>query len=555
MPNGSSLDYVVQRDLPRAGGHRVGVQKQSWNGNLYLGGQLGGFYAPIGTDTQADITGWKAITDSGGPFDANTDAQRMTDELTRNHSALYIDDSVQPAPALLANGWNDDLFPVDESLRYYNKVRARWPNAPITMFHLDFGHSPRAGSVSTADATALNNAINAWMDYYVKGVGPEPTDARGGVDILTSKCPVSGAGTRYHAPSWPQLAPGEIRLDTTGTQTIPRPAPRRRTRSRSGDVCTTTGSADNASAATYKVPAATSAYTLAGSPTIVAKLTTTGANDMVAARLYDVDGATQRLIARGVQRPLGVGAGPTQQVFQLHPQAWTVQPGHVLKLELLAQDSPYLRTSSRPRRSSGPVYRPAAAAPRPSTRRGIRPWATDVAVSVPLAPKICCQPGCLDRLSQPRCLFCPAAPSSAAFFRERAPVPATALAEPFIGPAHVRRLSSPAVPHGLHRGPRPPNVISTVPGDATLYRGPPTPARTPATWSSALRHAAALQDRRTPARSEAFSAPLSRLLTYWRRRETPRSPSTSRRPSARMTPAYGSYAKTLTFTSCRRTSP
>ena len=46
-----------------------------------------------------------------------------------------------------------------------------------------------------------------------------------------------------------------------------------------------------------------------------------------------------------MQRPLGVGAGPTEQVFQLHPQAWTVQPGHELKLELLAQDSPYLRTS------------------------------------------------------------------------------------------------------------------------------------------------------------------------------------------------------------------
>jgi hypothetical protein len=90
----------------------------------------------------------------------------------------------------------------------------------------------------------------------------------------------------------------------------------------------------------------TSAYTLAGSPTIVATLDTKGANDMVAARLYDVDGATQRLIARGVQRPLNPGGGPTRQVFQLHPQAWTVQPGHVLKLELLAQDSPYLRTSS-----------------------------------------------------------------------------------------------------------------------------------------------------------------------------------------------------------------
>jgi len=65
------------------------------------------------------------------------------------------------------------------------------------------------------------------------------------------------------------------------------------------------------------------------------------ANDMVAARLYDSDGATQRLIARGVVRPL---AG--RQVFQLHPQAWTVQPGHVLKLELLAQDAQYLRTAT-----------------------------------------------------------------------------------------------------------------------------------------------------------------------------------------------------------------
>jgi hypothetical protein len=297
-------------------------------------------------DPAADITGWKALTDSGGPFDANPAAAAMVNELTANHSAYSIDDSIAPAPALLANGWNDDLFPVDESLRYYNKVRARYPNAPISMFHLDFGHSPRAGAISSADRAALTAAENAWLDYYVKGVGAEPLDARGGVDILTSKCPVNTAGTRYHAESWARLAPGEIRLDGGAAQTIAAPGVAPSNAFTSGDVCTTTASADNASAATYRVPAATSAYTLAGAPTIVAKLNVTGANDMVVARLYDVDGATQRLIARGVQRPLGVGAGPTEQVFQLHPQAWTVQPGHVLKLELLAQDAPYLRTAS-----------------------------------------------------------------------------------------------------------------------------------------------------------------------------------------------------------------
>jgi hypothetical protein len=342
-PNGSTLDYVAN-DAYLSGGHRVGVQKQLWNTTLYGAGALLGYYAPLGSDPQADIMGWKALTDTGGPYDGNPAATAMVNELTANHSAYYIDDSVPPAPALISNGWNDDLFPVDEAIRYYNKVRAKYPNAPISMFHLDFGHNPRAGTASAADRAALAAAENAWLDYYVKGVGSEPADARGGVDILTSKCPVSGAGARYHAPTWAQLAPGELRLDSAGAQTITAPGTAPSNPFTSGDVCTTASSADNASAATYTLPAATAPYTLAGAPTIIATLDDPGANDMVAARLYDVDGTTERLIARGVQRPLNPGGGPTKQVFQLHPQAWTVQPGHVLKLELLAQDSPYLRT-------------------------------------------------------------------------------------------------------------------------------------------------------------------------------------------------------------------
>ena len=341
QPNGSTLDYVA--DAPYlGGGHRFGIQKQAWNAGLYQGGLAAGTYSPPGTDPSADIMGWKALTDTGGPFDGNPAAAAMVSELTANHSAYYIDDSVPPAPALLANGFNDDLFPVSESVRYYNKVRAKHPGAAISMFHLDSGHSPRSGATSAPDAAALAAAETAWLDHYVRGVGPQP---EGGVDILTSKCPVNSAGTRYHAPSWALLAPGEIRLDGAAPQTIGAPGTPPSNPFVSGDICTTTSSADTASAASYRVPAATTAYTLAGSPTIIAKLTVNGANDMVAARLYDVDGANQRLIARGVQRPLGVGAGPTEQVFQLHPQAWTVQPGHELKLELLAQDSPYLRTS------------------------------------------------------------------------------------------------------------------------------------------------------------------------------------------------------------------
>ncbi len=47
-------------------------------------------------------------------------------------------------------------------------------------------------------------------------------------------------------------------------------------------------------------------------------------------------------MARGLYR---VTAG-RPQVFQLHPGAWHFAAGHIPKLELLGQDSPYARTSN-----------------------------------------------------------------------------------------------------------------------------------------------------------------------------------------------------------------
>ena len=65
-------------------------------------------------------------------------------------------------------------------------------------------------------------------------------------------------------------------------------------------------------------------------------------------------------------RPLNVGEGFTKQTFQLHPQAWKVEAGHVLKLELLTADSTYLRNSSSPH--SVQVRRTSNCACRPSIR-------------------------------------------------------------------------------------------------------------------------------------------------------------------------------------------
>src|SRR3954452_15084508 len=348
MPNGSNLDYVADSPyLGPLGDHRFGIQKQKWNTDLYNGGAAAGLYAASAlNDPTANVTNWKGLNDTGGPYDGAPLAIEQMNELP-NHGPYGTNMDEPPAPALLSSGWNDDLFPVDETVRYYNKVRSRFPSAPIKMFDLDFGHNPRAATIAAADASRLGAAENEWFAKYVMGTGPTPTAATGGVDILTSKCAgtATTAGDQFTADDWASLAPGEVRLQDDAAKQILAPGTAPTTAFTSGNVCTRQAAGDNASAATYKLPAATgTGFTIAGSPTIIAAFDTVGANDMVAARLYSVapDG-TQQLISRGLYRPLAVGQGPTRQVWQLHPQAIKIPAGNVVKLELLTQDSPYAR--------------------------------------------------------------------------------------------------------------------------------------------------------------------------------------------------------------------
>jgi Ca2+-binding RTX toxin-like protein len=84
---------------------------------------------------------------------------------------------------------------------------------------------------------------------------------------------------------------------------------------------------------------------------VIARLGVEGRADeqQIAARLWDVapDGGPQTLVARGLYRPTGDG----DQVFELHANGWRFEPGHVAKLELLPNDTPYGRVSN----GQGPV--------------------------------------------------------------------------------------------------------------------------------------------------------------------------------------------------------
>ncbi len=171
---------------------------------------------------------WHNFNITGGPYNGQPLEEQQEEQLP-NHGAYYTNLSESPSPAIMENGWNDDLFPVDQTVDYYNKVRAAYPNQAMKLFYFDLGHNPRsATTVSTGDATKFQNAQNEWFKYYVKGEGPEPVGAHGSVTAITSFCPqtAGGSGHEYKARqlgeprtgrNQPRAAPAEQTIQAPGT--------------------------------------------------------------------------------------------------------------------------------------------------------------------------------------------------------------------------------------------------------------------------------------------------------------------------------------------------
>ena len=326
---------------------RTGVLKSSWENGSTTRACRSSTRRRASTRTPTCATGTSrsttvspTTTASGNPLAAAAD---IRDELTTHHSSYYIDHSQAPAPMLISNGWTDDLFPADEAIRFYNRTRTEYPSADISLFFGSFGHQR---GQNKADALAARSAQElAWFDYYVRGVGAVPFH---GVTTLHADLPERGCVGRpvlgRHAG--PQLAPGEIRFESAAPQTILPTAGSTAIAApfdpiTGAGACATSSATDQADTATYRMdPVPTGGFTLLGSPTVVADITSPGSDSQIAARLLDVDTGTntQTLVARGLWRP-AITAGPERQVFQLHPNGYRFADGHVVKLELLPKDS------------------------------------------------------------------------------------------------------------------------------------------------------------------------------------------------------------------------
>jgi hypothetical protein len=359
-PNGRTVTYAVPPREQDAS--PFGVFKETFANGIFAAAQFAvgpgqpvgepfvpgrpmGYLAPPHADPEADVASWVARADAGEPYD-DAEARAIVDTLERHHSAYWIDSSTPPAPLFVASGFDDDLFPIDEALRFVNRMRRQHPRVPAAMMFGDFGH--QRASNKKAERARLVRLIHAWMDRYLRGRGKAPK----GVIASTQTCPRDARSEGpFRASSFAALARGEVRFRSRAQRTIesgggdPEVGAAIDPVGGNGDACARTDAADQSGTATYRL-ARSNGYTLLGAPTILARLKVSGsaAAAQIAGRLWDVapDGS-QSLVARGEYRPTGAARG---EVWQLHANGWRFARGHVPKLELLGSSPPSSRKSN-----------------------------------------------------------------------------------------------------------------------------------------------------------------------------------------------------------------
>jgi hypothetical protein len=306
-----------------------------------------GFLAPPGVDPEADVAGWVARTDQGEPY-TDAQAQSIVDLLVRYHSPFYLRADRPPPPLFLSAGFTDDLFPADETLRFANRTRRRFPNLPLSVMLGDFGH--QRASNKPEERARLVGGIEEWFAHYVKGGGSSP---REGVTATMQRCPRTGpVGRTFRAKKFAALARARrVRrfgdpATVTSTGGDPAVAAAIDPAAGMGDGCVTTQRSEAEGTARYELKAAgRKAFTLIGAPRVRARLGLGGAEPgtpQLVARLWDVaPEGTQQLVARSLFRP-----AEGRNRWELHPNGWRFRRGHVAELELLGRDPPYARPSN-----------------------------------------------------------------------------------------------------------------------------------------------------------------------------------------------------------------
>jgi pimeloyl-ACP methyl ester carboxylesterase len=350
LPNGRFRDDRTPGETDSR--RPLGIKKESYVDGLFASGAATGTYCGTPpfvpcTDFSADLPRYFARVSAGEPYDA--EARRIANEIFEHHQGFGLEGV--PAPLLLQDGFTDDLFPAVESLRVYNRERARDSRAPVSLQFGDLGH-PRGSNKENTDRF-FNDQGARFFAFHLKGGSSRGVPQPGEVTTFTQTCPQDApAQGPYTAGSWNAIHPGSVRFSGAAQQAVtsgggnPATAAAVDPIAGGGDACRTVQE-ERAPGTAVVLGPRSGGYTLMGLPKVSARIATTGLAGQLDSRLWDVapDGR-QRLVSRGAYRLESNQSG--RVTFQLFGNGYRFARGHRPKLELLGKDEGFLRPSNLP---------------------------------------------------------------------------------------------------------------------------------------------------------------------------------------------------------------
>jgi pimeloyl-ACP methyl ester carboxylesterase len=350
VPNGhQKAEGIVD---PATADTPIGIGKQTL---------IDGFLATANTKLPSQSIGWLARFNAGEPYDNPSDPviPVAKQALTVDRSAYFQDGYFAALrahrqrliPVLAAQGWTDPIFPPLEVLRFVNRVRAVSPHYPFELYFGDFEHLTALDKV--ADFRYWHVLGNRLFDYYLRGLGHAP---RYDVRAAISNCDPNQYGPVVRARSFSALHRSTATFDLGGPQETSSPLNDPRGTSSDpvvlsetrGHGCITTTLPPTPGVATYTIPI-TRPMTLMGLPRLILHYQSAAPDLELNSRLWDeAPDGTQTLVTRGVYRSVGLNTGQATADYELFGNAWRLQAGHRLLLEVTQDDATYLRADNFP---------------------------------------------------------------------------------------------------------------------------------------------------------------------------------------------------------------
>ncbi|MGH7687582.1 MAG: CocE/NonD family hydrolase C-terminal non-catalytic domain-containing protein [Candidatus Dormibacteria bacterium] len=371
VSNGSASDGLS--GAPPDGNHTspAGVEKASYVLGFFLKGianvpsvDQGAQYALPGVDPTADLTTWFTEINAGEPlFGLNPQTKYILDQIggqLRSALVMPVPPNAAEVPIFVIQGLTDPLFPALQAQTMINRLKAVDPHYPVTAFYGDVGHA------------YASNPSDVWQQAHDEGndwlsaVLAHDTPTQPAMTVDTTRCVGGQTLQSYSGDSLGAIETSAATFTSAGSQTIvhvlPTAPPLGTYEGVETDPIVTTvigGTCRSIMAslsdmapfqASYSFPISTP-ITMVGGPTVNVTASLLGSDAIIAARLWDVDSAgTQTLITRAETRIVNPSILPfvTNVHLELWPNAWQLQAGHTLKLELTQDDFPTWRPDNEP---------------------------------------------------------------------------------------------------------------------------------------------------------------------------------------------------------------